>query len=922
MPPWQNMRLQPVMTLSVGVRLGPYEIVEPVGAGGMGEVYKARDRRLDRVVAIKILREHLAADPNRRARFDREARAISKLNHPHICTLYDVGHDNGTDYLVVEYLDGQSLAERLQKGALPIEQALPMAIQIAGALDAAHRAGIVHRDLKPANIMLTKAGAKLLDFGIARTGVSLGSSVTAAAAADTMTADGMVLGTVHYMAPEQLDGRDADARSDIFAFGAVLYEILTGARAFAGESQSRVVAAVLEHDPAPLTAIQPRTPPAVARIVTKCLEKNADDRWQTTHDLLDELKWTADRPAQHSTPPAPSSKWMAWSTVAVVLLAIAGVTGSRWMPRPPVAPIYASIEAPDDYVLGEDDLGASLPTRTPMVFTPDGRSLIIQAARAGKPQLFLRSLDQPDMVPIAGTDDARVPFVSPDGKWIGFWTAGELRKAPLTGGAPTTICKIPGINIGPDGAFWGPGDIIVFGDDESGSIMRVSANGGTPAPVTAPPGPERRHVTPFILRDGKRVLFSDVSAVDANDARLMVQRLDGNDARLVVEQATDGRILPTGRLAFMRLGTLMTAAFDMARASVTGDAVQGLDRVMQSGLTGRAGATNTGAGLFAVSSLGTLAVVRGSLVGAPERTLIWTTRDGRTSSAEPPSGAPVGGRLTTRIAPDRSRAIVSVQAPMRREWWLADWTRNAWTVCGDCSSDLAAVAWSPDGRRLLFGKASTMIAHTLDASAGDAVVLREANHTLLPTAWLRDGRIVYLDSSPSTPDREIKLLEPGGSAGRVIVPAGLHMDGYVSPDGRWLAYTEGRRLGQNGRLNNVVVQAFPGPGARTQVSSGGGSNPAWSADGRTLYYLHQTRPNPVASVFSVEIHGAAGTPAAGTPHELFLPMDAQGCLPIRCFDFTPDGPTFLFRSGAKRASVTRIDLVLNWAAALPGGGSR
>lgn len=567
-----------------------------------------------------------------------------------------------------------------------------------------------------------------------------------------------------------------------------------------------------------------------------------------------------------------------------------------------MTPVYASLDAPADFTLGE--LGDRPPTRAPMVFTPDGRSLILLATREGESQLFLRSLDRPDALPIAGTVGARVPFVSPDGKWVGFWAANELRKVPIEGGTATTICALPGL-LGPYGASWGAGDTIVFGDDVSRRIMRVLASGGTPVAVTAPPPPfgtARRHVSPTLLPGGDRILFSDVAVRDPADTRLMVQSLAGGDARLVLTSATDARLLPTGHLAFMRLGTLMAVAFDAGRAEATGEAVVALSGVMQSGLRGFT--DNTGAGMVAASSLGALAVVRGGLLGYVANTLSWVTHDGQSSSAEPVSGAPADGRITSRISPNGSRALVGVQTPTRREVWIADWSRNVWTQCRNCNSERGSGEWSPDGQRLLFGGPGKLTAHTLDESRPDQGLLQEADRYLLPTDWLADGRIVYLSTADQA-NFDIKFLEPGGSAGRLVVSAGS--EAVVSPDGRWLAYQS---------RGEVVVQAFPGPGARTLVSTGRASNPAWSPDGRTLYYLQQLDPG--SAVVAVDINTTGGL-TAGTPRELFRHSQGQACANIRCYDLSSDGRRFLFRerTAAQTPPVTRMDLVLNWTSTLP-----
>jgi hypothetical protein len=462
----------------------------------------------------------------------------------------------------------------------------------------------------------------------------------------------------------------------------------------------------------------------------------------------------------------------------------------------------------------------------------------------------------------------------------------------------------------------------VFGDQTSGGLMRVSANGGTPALITAASSSaaSRRNVAPFFLPDGKRVLFSDVDMRDVTHSRLMVQALAGGEPREVIASATDGRLLPSGQLVFMRLGTLMVASFDGARAEVRGEAVAALGGVMQSGVRGRFGAENTGAGMYAISALGALAVVRGALTGPGVSPLIWVTRDGRSSPAEPQSGTPPGGRLWTRISPDRSRAIVAVQTPLRTEMWLADWTRGIWTMCGDCPSVYGAAVWSRDSRRVLLPRNGSIVEITLDRSKPEQVLVQEADRYLLPTAWLANGGIVY-QSSLDEDSYEIKLLEPGASVGRTVVPSGVGTDADVSPDGRWLAYSTGPTGAAVDSTKNVIVEAFPGRGSRTQVSAGGGRNPTWSANGRTLYYLDITNPTrPGSTVFAVDMTPQGATIRAGTPRELFRRPDGQGCVASRCYDLSPDGPRFLFRerSLATRESVNRMDLVLNWTATLPG----
>jgi hypothetical protein len=908
------------LALTPGTRLGVYEVTEQIGAGGMGEVYRATDTKLKRQVAIKILPPSVAADADRLARFQREAEVLASLNHPNIAAIYGLEDSGGMTALVMELVEGEDLSQRLARGAMPIDEALLIAKQIADALEAAHEQGIIHRDLKPANIKVRADGTvKVLDFGLAKAMDPTGASSTNAMNSPTLsmhaTQAGIILGTAAYMSPEQAAGKAVDKRSDLWAFGVVLLEMLSGRHVFEGETVSHVLASVLKDQPnfAPLPA---NTPLSIRRLLRRCLEKDRKRRIADASDARLEIEDALTASVDGAAAPALASRWirlLPWS-VAALALALGGALALRGVARDPSATLYASIDVPADSVLGEDDGLVSLPLHTPMVFTPDGRSLIIQAARAGKPQLFLRSLDRPDARPIAGTDDGRVPFVSPDGKWVGFFASGEIRKVPIEGGEALTICSLNG-RLGPDGAAWGVGDVILFGDDAARRIMRVSAAGGKPVPATAQAPGARRHVTPFFLPDGRRFLFADVSATDASDARLMVQDVDGGGARLILSSATDGRLLPGGQLAFMRLGTMMTAPFDLTRAATRGDAVVAMRDVMQSGLRVRAGANNTGAGMFAVSSLGTLAVVRGGVAGGEDARLVWVTRDGRVSSAEPTSGAPAGGRLVPRISPDRSRALVTVITPTRWELWFADWARNVWTPCTDCKSTMAqlAKAWSTDGRHLLLDTAAdTLAEHTIDGSESDRVLVREPNRILQAGEWLADGRIVYLsgagDDSPTAP--EIKLLDIGATTGHSMVTGTAPA---VSPNGRWLAYTT-TQTGQS----NVVVQAFPGPGPRTQISAGGGRDPAWSADGRTLYYLKALPDAQGTAIFAVDLALTAAL-SAGAPHELFR-HGGQTCASVRCFDISADG-RFLFRDrgDAKRASVTRMDLVLNWTTTISKG---
>jgi len=691
------------MTLTSGVKLGPYEILSPLGAGGMGEVYRARDTRLERTVAIKIISENLNSNGELKQRFEREARAISKLQHPHICVLHDVGSHNGTSYLVMEYLEGETLAERLCKGPLPLDQLLKIGIEIGDALDKAHRSGIMHRDLKPANIMLTKSGAKLMDFGLAR-----GLAAPASAAASTqsgmpsftatptltnpvspLTGEGTIVGTLNYMSPEQIEGKEADSRSDIFAFGAVLYEMATGKRAFEGKSQISVASAILEKDPEPIVAIKPMTPPALTHAVKKCLAKTPDERWQSASDLASELKWIGEAGGQAAGgAPLPVSgrqrkhERLAWM-IGIVIAVMVGFAADYFSrPAAPAHSIRAFIPAPENtsFVFVGNAGG-------PPVLSQDGKNLAFVAAEAGRARrIYLRSLGSLEARPLSGTDNAFAPFWSPDGRKLGFFADGKLRVIDTQGGTPVSLADAPNGR----GGSWSPDGTIVFAPDFFYSLYRVPASRGTAVAVTRLDASKHTsHRWPWFLPDGKHFLYLAINhkaARDENDG-IYFGSLDGKE-NVRLRAAFTNPQYAAGSLLYVRDGELMAQAFDPSAGKLQEEEQQMANGVTEDGSTWRAA--------FTVSPNGLLAYYSGAHV---DTQLSWFDRAGKQlgtlgetfgSTAGPP-----GSQL--RLSPTGDRAALSIQGSTN-DIWVMDVTRGTLTrrTFGPLSN--GTPVWSPDGK--------------------------------------------------------------------------------------------------------------------------------------------------------------------------------------------------------------------------------
>jgi Tol biopolymer transport system component len=884
------------MTLEPGVKLGPYEIVASVGAGGMGEVYRARDTRLDRSVAVKVLPAHLSAAPELRQRFEREARAISSLSHPHICALYDVGHQDGIDYLVMEFLEGESLAARLEKGPLPVDQVLRFGIQITDALDKAHRQGLVHRDLKPGNIMLTPSGAKLLDFGLAKATAALvpGSGLSNLATVSTpVTAQGTLVGTFQYMSPEQVEGKEADARSDIFSFGAVLYEMLTGRRAFQGKSQLSVASAILEKDPEPATQAQPMTPPALDRAVRKSLAKDPEERWQTARDLMLELRWVAEAGTQIGAPAVVVSRrktreLAAWALAGVALVSAAAF-GAAWYraSRAEVQTFRSFLPPPEKTTYGTSWGWGGV--------SPDGRRIVfgVIPTEASFP-LWMRQLDALAGQPLAGTERGAYPFWSGDSRWIGFFSDGKLRKISATGGPAITVCDAPSGR----GGTWNRDGVIVFATRASGGLHRVSAEGGASTPLTQA-APEESHRWPYFLPDGKRFLFLALGGGEAQGGTIYVGSLDPGEKPKPVLQARSSVAYANGHILFVREGSLMAQPFDLGKLATTGDAFPVAEKVALSESTGRAG--------FFVSENGVLTYFTGEALSGSR--LGWFNRTGAEVSSLPEQLA----YRPFRISPDDRWAAVTIQDAAGGNWdlWLLDLARGVRTrFTSDAARDRFPV-WSPDGKQIVFSSSRKGGPDDLYIKPASGLTMEEAllegSGDKRPEDWSPDGRFLLYTTASGTQTRDDLWLLPMTGERKPVAFVRTEFNeshGRFSPDGRWVAFAS-----NEGGRDDIYVVPFPGPGPKVRVSTGGGREPYWSRDGKEIFF--RTPDYSKMMVAQVAARGAQFEVVTVKP--LFDLRSVRG--PSWVYSVTRDG-RFLVNTSVEVVSADPITLVVNWHANL------
>ncbi|HEV8610304.1 MAG TPA: protein kinase [Thermoanaerobaculia bacterium] len=884
------------MTLSAGSRLGPYEIVSPLGAGGMGEVYRAKDTRLERTVAIKILASHLSASPEVRQRFEREAKTISQLSHPHICALHDVGREGDVEYLVMEYLEGETLADRLLKGSLPLEQTLRFGIQIADALDKAHRQGIVHRDLKPGNVMLTWSGVKLLDFGLAKAMAlpSQQSSLTALPTQMNLTQEGTILGTFQYMAPEQLEGKEADARTDIFAFGCVLYEMATGKKAFSGATQASLTSSILRDEPQPISQVQPTSPPALDHVVKKSLAKDPEDRWQNAADLGGELKWIAEAGSQTgATAVAPQRRrrrdWLAWVAAGLLLLTtlFLGNEVRRLRSGDRVRAIHSYLDPPEKttFRLTGDD-------SAPIAIAPDGTRAVFGAG--GK--LWLQSLAAGTVTPLAATDGGRFPFWSPDSRSIGFFSGGKLRVLDASGGPVQTICGAPN----PRGGSWGRSGVIVFAPDVGTGLSRVAASGGSPAPLTVLTD-RKKHTThrwPYFLPDGKHVLYlaANHASPRSEDNGIYVASLDGGAPRRLMSSYGSAQYA-SGWLLSVRERSLMAIPFDAKRIEISGQPVRVADDAnFDSGVW---------RGTFAASENGVLGYQIAREGGGGR--LTWLDFSGRHL-------APVAEKspaYSPEMSPDGRRASVVMGDP-NNDVWVYELDRGVQTrLTTDAEAQIAPV-WSPDGSQIVFvqglGGGSDFVLVTIAADgAGRQKEIYRSKERLEVSDWSRDGRYLLVDRGNigASDIWAFPIADPAKAFPLVQSPF-LEHSGQFSPDGKWVAY-----VSQHTGRDEVYVASFPSGGTRWQVSGSGGTQPRWSADGRELYFVSSSD-----DLTATAVDGSGPRFVVKDVRPLFrVNMYTGPRSGMYGYDVAPDGKRFLVND-AGEAGQARVALVVNWTAEL------
>ncbi len=897
------------MTLNAGTKLGPYEIVSPIGAGGMGEVYRAKDARLGREVAIKVLPSHLTDDPDLKARFEREARAISQLTHPHICTLYDVGSADGVEYLVMELLEGQTLADRIEKGPLPTDQVIRFGVEIADALDRAHRAGIVHRDLKPGNVMLTKSGVKLLDFGLAKVVASreaeagLSSLPTELGASRPLTQRGTVMGTFQYMAPEQLEGKEADARTDIFALGCVLYEMATGKKAFSGASQASLVSAILRDDPRPISEIAPMAPPALDRLVKTCLAKDPEERWQSARDVMSELRWIGQAGSQAGAPAVVVSRRknrekLAWGIAAAAIAGLAIVVGMQLRKHEePTPTIRFEVSPPPDVRFGYA-----------LAISPDGSQLVFEGAAVGKQKLYLRRLSTTDVKELPGTETATFPFWSPDGSRLAFFQGGSLKRYDLATGSAQTLA--PAAN-GRGGA-WGRDGVILYSPDTGTGLSRVSADGGKPAVETVldPHGQEGSHRWPYFLPDGRHYLYM-VRGSAPGKPGIYAGTIGSKTRQFVAEAVSSVQYSPPGLLLYIRQKALVAQRFDAGSLEALGAPFPVVADIEALGDT-----QPTGYARFSVSGNGVLAVRSG--VSSISQ-LAWIDREGKKLS----TAGSASEQDEPALSPDEKYVVFERNDPTvgTNDLWRLELARGVESrLTYDPGSENTAI-WLPDSRSIIYSSGGVVgfqneLIQISSAGTGDKRVLIHSNEgSVYPDAVSPDGKILMYEQQTQKTSIDLMLLplaeggKPLSEGGKPTVFLATPFDeahAQFSPDGRFVSYCSN----ESGR-EEIYVRSFPAGEEKWQVSATGGDQPVWKGDGTELYYLSAQQ-----EIMAVPVEHKPSGLSFDAPKALFtVRVPAYGVTLSRTgFQVSRDGTRFLVNEVTGGTDRSPITVALNWTA--------
>jgi serine/threonine-protein kinase len=855
----------------------------------MGEVYRARDTRLDRDVAVKLLPAGFSREPGARERFDREARLISRLSHPHICPMYDVGEYDGSAFIVMECLEGETLAVRLQRGALPVVQALRIATEVAAALDHAHRQGIVHRDLKPGNVMLTRSGAKLLDFGLAKAVSNPAEHDGLAVTIEPLTRAGVVIGTPQYMAPEQVRGHPTDHRTDIFAFGALLHEVITGQRAFDRRDPADLMAAVLNM-PVPLVStLQPLAPPALDHVVARCLEKDPDERWQSAFDVASELRWIADTGTSSVTAQPPVAVISTRRRLSPLVIGVCGIlagaaayaVGSALLRQSPQAVpeiIRASVPLPPNA-----QLAAARPN---VAISPDGRFLAFVALVDGASTLFVRPVDAFETTPVKGTEGASGPFFSADGEWIGFFANGRLMKASRSGGTPVVICEATDVR----GATWGADGTIVFSPRLDAGLYRVPAAGGTPVAVTVP-AVERREKThrfPELLPDGRSVMFTvgthDIATFD--EASIVIQSLSGGASRTIITGGVAAKYLPSGHIVYARGDTLLAVPFDINRLEVSGSPVPVVARV--------AHASDYGRVEYDVSDTGTLVYFPGGDTSQHSVLMSVDRRGQFTALTSQPRLF-----LSVEFSP-KAQSLLTIIGGANDTGWIYDIQRDLpsrLTFKGNVTS----ASWTADGRRVVYSQAGELGTMSADGSGHEEIIFRDDAQKGSPQLTPDGATLVFQTIQPGSGfDIWTMSMQTRQTTPWLSTPFNENRP-RLSPNGRWVAYVSN----ESGR-GEVYVRALISPGVKTQVSRDGGRLPTWSADGRELIFLQES------TLMAVTVTTATAAFEAGRPYPLFnlrrLPVD-EGAI----YDVAPDGTRFVVIEPIATLVPTDAYVVAGWS---------